>query len=167
MTVATLVTPGETTYWVNNLTNADHTVRLVKRTECPWTAGGFGAASGGAILAKPAARSRQTGLIGDPFTRNSDADVSFGALTAHSMNADYQINAQTGMGMVPNHADGNPGTDFRAYDAAGSQHRNLAERGHLAPTTRCRRPGHQRLLHRPERQRAVEAYPTPSSPPCR
>ena len=97
-TVATLVTPGRTTYWVDNLTNADHTVRLAKRTESPWAAGEFGglvAAPGGAILAKPAARSRQIEFIGDSWTagygnmsttrdcnsnggvtRNSNADVS-------------------------------------------------------------------------------------------
>jgi carbohydrate esterase-like protein len=59
-TVATLVTPGQTTYWVNGLSNAEHTVRVVKRNENPWSTsefGGFVAATGGAVLVKPAARS--------------------------------------------------------------------------------------------------------------
>ena len=136
-TVASLVTPGQTTYWVNNLTNTDHSVRLVKRTESPWIYGQFGgfvAASGGTILAKPAARSRQIEFIGDSFTagygnmsttrdcsgnggvtRNSDADQSFGALTAHTLNADYQINAWSGLGMVRNYAGSNTDISFRAY----------------------------------------------------
>ncbi|MDG4802545.1 cellulose binding domain-containing protein [Micromonospora sp. WMMD980] len=135
-TVATLVTPGRTTYWVRDLPDADHTVRLVKRTESPWAAGEFGglvAAPGGAILAKPAARSRQIEFIGDSWTagygnmsttrdcsgnggvtRNSNADVTFGALTAQNLNADYQLLAWSGLGMVHNYNGG--GTDnFRTY----------------------------------------------------
>ncbi|MEU8311494.1 cellulose binding domain-containing protein [Micromonospora sp. NPDC048887] len=135
-TVATLVTPGQTTYWVRNLADADHTVRLVKRTESPWAAGEFGglvAAPGGAILARPAARSRQIEFIGDSWTagygnmsttrdctgnggvtRNSNADVTFGALTAQSLNADYQLIAWSGLGMVRNY--NGQGTDtFRTY----------------------------------------------------
>jgi lysophospholipase L1-like esterase len=140
---ATLVTPGRTTYWVNHLTNARHTVRLVKRTESPWAAGQFGgfvAAPGGRILAGPAPRRRQIEFIGDSFTagygntsgtrdcssnggvnRNSDADLSFGALTARSLGADYQINAQSGMGMVRNYAGSSPGVDFRTYYDRGLQ----------------------------------------------
>ncbi|GIH14326.1 hypothetical protein Raf01_24980 [Rugosimonospora africana] len=136
-TVATVITPGQTTYWVNNLSNTDHTVRLVKRTESQWAAGQFGgfvAAPGGSILNKPVARSRQIEFIGDSYTAgygnlsttrdcstnggvtaNSDADKSFGALTAHSLNADYQINAWSGMGMVRNYGGSSPGTDFRTY----------------------------------------------------
>ncbi|MEU7982903.1 cellulose binding domain-containing protein [Micromonospora sp. NPDC049081] len=135
-TVATLVTPGRTTYWVRNLANTEHTVRLAKRTESPWAAGEFGglvAASGGAILARPAPRSRQIEFIGDSWTagygnmsttrdcnsnggvtRNSNADVTFGALTAQSLNADYQLIAWSGLGMVRNYNGG--GTDnFRTY----------------------------------------------------
>ncbi|SED07827.1 GDSL-like Lipase/Acylhydrolase family protein [Amycolatopsis tolypomycina] len=138
-TVATLVTPGRTTYQVRGLTDAEHRVRLVKRTESPWAAGEFGgfvASPGGEILAKPAARSRQIEFIGDSLTagygnlsttrdcsgnggidRNTDTDLSYGALTARGLDADYQINAQSGRGMVRNYNGGDPGTDFRtAYD---------------------------------------------------
>jgi lysophospholipase L1-like esterase len=136
-TVAHIMTPGQTTYWVNNLSDGEHTVRLVKRTESPWQAGQFGgfvAAPGGAILARPAARPRQIEFIGDSYTAgygnlatqhdcsgiggvtpNSDADLSFGALTAKNLNADYQINAMSGMGMVRNYNGSSPGTDFRTY----------------------------------------------------
>ncbi|KUL42079.1 cellulose-binding protein [Actinoplanes awajinensis subsp. mycoplanecinus] len=135
-TVATLVTPGQVTHWVRDLANGDHTVRLAKRTESPWAAGEFGGlvpVDGGAILAKPAARSRQIEFIGDSWTagygdistsrdcagtgvtRNSNADAAFGALTARGLNADYQINAWSGMGMVRNYNGQTPDTTFRTY----------------------------------------------------
>jgi lysophospholipase L1-like esterase len=141
--VTTLVTPGRRTYWVNNLTRADHTVRLVKRTESPWAAGQFGgfvAAAGGRMLAAPAARRRQIEFIGDSFTagygntsgtrdctsnggvnRNSDADLSFGARTGRSLRADYQIIAQSGLGMVRNYAGSSPDINFRTYYDRGLQ----------------------------------------------
>lgn len=136
-TVRTLVTPGRTTAWVRDLPDTAHTVRLVKRTECPWAAGRFGgfvAARGGEVLAAPAARSRQIEFIGDSFTagygnasgtrdcsanggvdRNSNADLAFGALTARKLGADHQQNALSGRGMVRNYNGGDPGTDFRTY----------------------------------------------------
>src|SRR5690349_16126548 len=136
-TVATLVTPGQTTHWVRGLASGDHTVRLAKRTEGPWAVGEFGglvADAGGAILTKPAARSRQIEFIGDSWTagygdmsttrecgsnggvtRNSNADVSFGALAAQGLNADYQLNAWSGLGMVRNYNGGNPDYTFRTY----------------------------------------------------
>jgi lysophospholipase L1-like esterase len=136
-TVAKLVTPGRTTYRVNNLSNSEHRVRLVKRTESTWAAGEFGgfvAANGGAILAKPAARARQIEFIGDSLTagygnmsttrdcstnggvaRNTNTDLSFGALAARALNADYQINAFSGLGVVRNYNGSSPGTSYRTY----------------------------------------------------
>jgi lysophospholipase L1-like esterase len=135
-TVATLVTPGRTTRWVNGLSNADHTVRVVKRNESSWSIsefGGFVAAPGGAILAKPTARSRQIEFIGDSLTvgygntstsrdctgdrvnRTTNTDLSYGALTARRLSADYQINAFSGKGMVRNYNGGDPGTSYRTY----------------------------------------------------
>ncbi|MFI6209035.1 SGNH/GDSL hydrolase family protein [Streptomyces sp. NPDC051041] len=136
-TVGTLVTPGRTTSWVKDLTDTEHTVRLVKRTESPWAVGRFGgflAARGGKILPAPAARSRQIEFIGDSFTagygnasgtrdcsanggvdRNSNADLAFGPLTARKLDADYQQNAFSGRGMVRNYNGGDPGTDYRTY----------------------------------------------------
>ncbi|MBE1488432.1 SGNH/GDSL hydrolase family protein [Plantactinospora soyae] len=135
-TVATLVTPGRTTHWINGLSNGVHRVRLVKRTESPWatgTFGGFVAAPGGAILAKPPARQRQIEFIGDSYTagygnlsatrdctsdevnRTTNADLGFGALAARRLNADYQVNAFSGRGMVRNYNGGEPGTSYRTY----------------------------------------------------
>ena len=136
VTVASLVTPGQTTYWVNGLTNAGHRVRVVKRSESPWAIsefGGFVAAPGGAILGRPSSHHRQIEFIGDSYTagygllsstrdctgeevnRTTDADISFGALTARKLNADYQINAFSGRGMVRNYNGGEPGTSYRTY----------------------------------------------------
>ncbi len=136
-TTATLVTPGRTTHWADGLADAEHSVRLVKRTESTWAAGRFGgfvAASGGEILGPPPARSRQIEFIGDSFTagygntsgtrdcsnnggvnRNTNADLAFGALTARGLDADYQINAFSGLGMVRNYGGGSPDTDYRTY----------------------------------------------------
>jgi hypothetical protein len=133
----TLVTPGRTTSWIEGLADTEHSVRLVKRTESPWAAGRFGgfvAAPGGVVLARPRARSRQIEYIGDSYTagygnvsgtrdcsanggvnRNSDADLAFGALTARRLDADYQLNAFSGRGMVRNYNGSSPGTDFRTY----------------------------------------------------
>nr|WP_117209832.1 RICIN domain-containing protein [Allorhizocola rhizosphaerae] len=136
VTVSTLVTPGQTTHWVNGLSNADHTVRLVKRNESAWSTsefGGFVAAAGGAILTKPTARSRQIEFIGDSLTagygntstsrdctgdqvnRTTNTDIGYGALTARRLSADYQVNAFSGKGMVRNYNGGDPGNHYRAY----------------------------------------------------
>jgi lysophospholipase L1-like esterase len=140
-TVTTLVTPGQTTHMIDGLADGEHSVRLVKRTESTWAAGrfdGFTAAPGGSILAPPAARSRQIEFIGDSFTvgygnvsgqrdcsgiggvnRNTNADLSFGALTAQSLDADYQLNAYSGLGMVRNYNGGTPDITYRTfYDRA-------------------------------------------------
>ncbi|MFI9544802.1 RICIN domain-containing protein [Streptomyces sp. NPDC052016] len=139
-TVATLVTPGNTTHWSNGLSNSTHTVRLVKRNDTPGdtsTVGGFVAAPGGAVLSKPAARNRQIEFIGDSLTvgygnlstsrtctwdqvkRTTNADVSYGALTARRLNADYQINGYSGLGMVRNYNGGSPDVTYRTfYDRA-------------------------------------------------
>lgn len=142
-TVASPVQPGRTTYWVRNLTDGEHRVRLAKRTESPWAVGEFGgftAAPGGEILSPPAARSRQIEFIGDSLTvgygnmsttrdcsanggvdRNTDADLSYAAQTARGLDADYQINAYSGRGMVRNYNGQDPGTDFRTYYDRGLQ----------------------------------------------
>ncbi|MBB6414966.1 SGNH/GDSL hydrolase family protein [Streptomyces sp. AK010] len=139
-TVATLVTPGKTTHWVRGLRDGVHTVRLVKRNDTPWSTssfGGFVAAPGGAVLARPAARSRQIEFIGDSLTagygnlstsrdcdgeqlrRTTNADVSYGAHTARRLRADYQLNAYAGQGMVRNYNGGSPEVNYRTfYDRA-------------------------------------------------
>lgn len=142
-TVAVLVQPGTTTYWVKGLAAGVHGVRLAKRTESPWAAGEFGgftAAPGGRLLGAPAARSRQIEFIGDSLTvgygnlsttrdctanggvdRNTDADLGFAAQAGRGLGADYQITAYSGRGMVRNYDGGEPGTDFRTYYDRGLQ----------------------------------------------
>ena len=139
-TVATLVTPGATTHWISGLKSAVHTVRLVKRNDSPWSTssfGGFVAAPGGAVLSRPAARNRQIEFIGDSLTvgygnlsssrdctedqlrRSTNTDVSYGALTARRLGADYQVNAYSGLGMVRNYNGGSPDVTYRTfYDRA-------------------------------------------------
>jgi len=135
-TVATLVTPGDTTHWINGLQNREHTVRLVKRNDSPGdtsTFGGFVAAPGGAVLSRPRARDRQIEFIGDSLTagygnlstsrdctgeqlrRTTNSDLSYGALTARRLNADYQINGYSGLGMVRNYNGGSPDITYRTY----------------------------------------------------
>ncbi|GGZ17702.1 acetylxylan esterase [Streptomyces nitrosporeus] len=135
-TVATLVTPGDTTHWINGLRDGEHTVRVVKRNETPGdtsTFKGFVAAPGGAVLGKPAPRDRQIEFIGDSITvgygnvsgtrdcdpeqvrRNTHTDVSHGALTARMLDADYQINGFSGLGMVRNVAGITPDVTYRTY----------------------------------------------------
>ncbi|MEV1179352.1 SGNH/GDSL hydrolase family protein, partial [Nonomuraea sp. NPDC049784] len=85
------------------------------------------------ILPGPAARHRQIEFIGDSFTagygntsttrdctgdevnRTTNADLSFGAITARRLNADYQINAFSGRGMVRNYNGSEPQSDYRTY----------------------------------------------------
>ncbi|MFF8673642.1 SGNH/GDSL hydrolase family protein [Streptomyces sp. NPDC015242] len=139
-TVATLVTPGRTTHWVGGLRDGVHSVRLVKRNDTPWSTssfGGFVAAPGGAVLARPAARSRRIEFVGDSLTagygnlsgsrdctgeqvaRTTHADVAYGALTARRLRADYQLNAYSGLGMVRNYNGGSPEVTYRSfYDRA-------------------------------------------------
>lgn len=136
-TVATLVTPGSTTYRVTGLAAGDHTVRVVKRSEVPWatsTFGGFVPVDGSQVLPAPPARDLQLEFAGDSYTagygntstsrectgdqvtRTTNADLSFGALTARALGADYQLNAFSGRGMVRNYAGGEPGTSYRTYE---------------------------------------------------
>jgi len=131
-TVATLVMPGSTTYWVTGLTDRVHGVRVVKRSESPWVTSEFGGFVG-RIIGRPAARHRQIEYIGDSYTagygnmsdtrdctgeqvhRTTNADLSFGAITAKRLRADYQINAFSGRGMVRNYNGGEPETSYRTY----------------------------------------------------
>ncbi|GAA3434898.1 SGNH/GDSL hydrolase family protein [Kutzneria kofuensis] len=135
-TVATLVKPGRTTRWITNLPNGEHSVRLVKRNDSPWATSAFGglvAAPGGSILSPPAARRRQIEFIGDSLTvgygnlsttrtctgdqlaLRTNTDVSYGALAARHLDADYQVNAYSGLGMVRNYNGGSPSVNYRTY----------------------------------------------------
>lgn len=135
-TVTTLVAPAAGTHRIDGLDPGEHTVRLVKRSESPGATsvlGGLVAVDGGEILDAPAPRDRQIEFIGDSYTagyglesdgrectddevnRTTNADRSFGALTARALDADYQINAFSGRGMVRNYDGGEAGTSYRTY----------------------------------------------------
>lgn len=135
-TVETLVAPGAGVHRIEGLPDGEHTVRVVKRSESPWATSSFGglvAADDGEILPPPAPRARQIEFIGDSHTagyglesatrectgdevnRTTNADRTFGALTARALDADVQINAFSGRGMVRNYDGGEPGTSYRTY----------------------------------------------------
>ena len=119
---------------MRDLSDAEHRVRLVKRTESPDATGVFGgfvADRGGALLPPPAPRRRQVEFIGDSNTagygdlsdghdcgdrlpRLSNADVGFAALAARRLDADRQLNAVSGRGLVRNYDGLEPGGGFRA-----------------------------------------------------
>lgn len=169
-TVATLVTPGDTTHWIGGLRDGEHTVRVVRRNDTPGdtsTFGGFVAAPGGTVLGRPAPRDRQIEFIGDSLTmgygnvsgtracdpeqlrRTTNSDVSHGALTARQLDADYQINGLSGLGMVRNVAADLPGRhvpDLLRPRPAERGRRRLAEPGDVAPPGRGGQPRLQRLL---------------------
>lgn len=85
------------------------------------------------MLSKPAPRDRQIEFIGDSITvgygnvsgtrdcdpeqlkRTTNTDVSHGALTARQLDADYQINGFSGLGMVRNVAGITPDVTYRTY----------------------------------------------------
>lgn len=137
-TVRTLTAPGRVTHVVDGLSSGEHTVRVVKRSEAPWSVGSFGgfvSANGSIVLPAPAPRDLQLELIGDSYTvgygntstsrectstqltRTTNTDVSFGALTAKTLGADYQVNAFSGRGMVRNYGGSDAGSSYRTHYA--------------------------------------------------
>ncbi|WP_049629600.1 SGNH/GDSL hydrolase family protein [Cellvibrio sp. pealriver] len=124
--------PGKTTYSLNNLGEGRHKVRLEKRTETHVGTGtfeGFYVSAKESVLA-PASRQRSIEFIGDSFSagyanlstsRECDGEAifsttnthqTFGALTAKHFNADYQINAISGSGVVRNYNGAFPDKNF-------------------------------------------------------
>jgi lysophospholipase L1-like esterase len=117
------VKPEPGVYSVNGLNGGSHAVRLEVVTESqggPDSFGGFALPADGKIL-KPQKRVRQIEFIGDSHTvgygntsqtrecskddvwKTTDNSQAFGALTAKHYNADYQINAISGHGIVRNY----------------------------------------------------------------
>ncbi|WP_162143289.1 carbohydrate-binding protein [Chitinilyticum aquatile] len=138
--VQEVAAPGKTTVWIRDLPAGEHSVRVAKRTESTQTSGaflGFEAGAGGKLLAPPVAARRQIEFIGDSLTvgmgntsgkrecteaeitATTNANLSFGALTAAKYGADYQINGYSGLGMIRNY-DGNlyPSNYRTYYDRA-------------------------------------------------
>lgn len=116
--------PGRTEITVSDLTSGPHQLRLEKVTESIWRLGAFeGFYVGADVKTYPLRRiTRQIEFIGDSDmtgyglrsdTRTctqeevrlrSDAQAAYPALVAKHFNADYQINAISGRGLVRNYA---------------------------------------------------------------
>lgn len=119
----TLVKPDAAIYELEGLSPGKHEISILVATESqagPNTFGGFAIPSGEKAL-RPSQRHRQIEFIGDshtvgygnlsathPCTRDqiwadTDDTKAFGALTAAHYDADYQINAISGRGVVRNY----------------------------------------------------------------
>ena len=122
-TVMLLRKPGTKTVWLDGLGKGEHTIRLEKRSETQYAVGGFAGfvlPAGQKFLSAPV-RARQIEFIGDSYTvgygntsaftqctpdeifETTDSQQGFGPLTAKHFNADYQVNAFSGLGMVRNY----------------------------------------------------------------
>ncbi|ACE85322.1 bifunctional acetylxylan esterase/glucomannan deacetylase [Cellvibrio japonicus] len=120
--------PGKVDYPVESLAPGKHRVRLEKLTETQSTSGrflGFYTDPSAKPLALPK-RKRQIEFIGDSFTvgygntspsrectdeelfKTTNSQMAFGPLTAKAFDADYQINASSGFGIVRNYNGTSP-----------------------------------------------------------
>lgn len=127
-----LARPGKNTYSIDNLADGEHHIRLEKRTETQYGTGTFEgffvpAQSQAITLGKP---KRRMEFIGDsaaigygirsPGRECSDEEIfsftdtqmTYAALTAKALGADYQINASSGFGVVRNYDGGIPEQTF-------------------------------------------------------
>jgi len=116
--------PGSKTIELKELGDGEHTIRLEKRSETQYLTGrfvGFDAADQPSPLLPPPHHPRQIEFIGDSLTvgygntsafsqctpeeifETTDSQQGFGPLTAKHFDADYQINAFSGLGMVRNY----------------------------------------------------------------
>ena len=169
-------------------------MRLVKRTESPWAAGEFGgfvAATGRrdprqARRAHPADRVHRR-LATPPATatssttrdcsanggvnRNTNADLSFGALTARAPERrlpDQRLLRPRHGPQLQRRQPRHRLPHLLRPGLAERRRRRLAEPRHVAAAARRGRPGHQRLLDRPQPRRAVDhrrAWSPPTRPP--
>jgi lysophospholipase L1-like esterase len=114
---------GSADFVVDHLAHGPHTIRLEKRTETQDATGDFkGFFVSGPAQALPApSRKRQIEFIGDSdvvgFAAHShqhectederfvttDTQIAYGSLLARRYDADYQVNAYSGLGMVRNY----------------------------------------------------------------
>jgi hypothetical protein len=121
---------------VTGLAPGPHTIPVTRRSQDGRTTprfGGFVAAVDGALLPPPAPRVRQIEWIGDSFSagygslstgpectpaeiaRTTDVDRAFPVLTSRHFDADYHVNAYSGLGMVRNWNGGLAHVDYRTF----------------------------------------------------
>lgn len=118
--------PGKQDYVVPNLTEGKHHVRLEKISETQSSSGRFLGFYSDDKPLKMSARKRQIEFIGDSYTvgygnispsrectneelfETTNSQLAFGPLVAKHFNADYQINASSGFGIVRNYDGHSP-----------------------------------------------------------
>lgn len=120
--------PGTVEHKIDGLSEGRHTIRLEKLTESQDGTGSFEGfyipASGKALPAAP--RARQIEFVGDSdmvgygntstthectaeeLFLSTDSQKAYGPLVAKRFNADYQINAYSGIGVIRNYDDMKP-----------------------------------------------------------
>lgn len=127
-----LTRPGKTTYSIDNLAEGTHRIRLEKRTETQFGTGtfeGFFIPKNGQSIASDKPK-RSIEFIGDSAVVGygirspkrvcteeeifsfTDTQLTYAALTAKAFDADYQINALSGFGVVRNYNGGIPEHTF-------------------------------------------------------
>ncbi len=116
--------------------NGKHAIRISKRTESHDKKAiftGFVTGKNSTLIAPPPKKTRQIEIIGDSnfaglglespqrkctqeqARQYANADKTFGALTAKAFNADYHLNAYSGLGMVRNWKGNNPNVNYREF----------------------------------------------------
>ncbi|GGZ46141.1 lipase [Asticcacaulis endophyticus] len=116
--------PGLISHRIDGLGQGEHTIRLEKRTETQGTTGtfwGFSLPDGGKPLPAPLPRARQIEFIGDSdmvgygntstkrdctkseVFETTDSQQAYPAQVARTYNADFQLNAYSGIGIVRNY----------------------------------------------------------------
>ena len=126
--------PGSVDIIVEGLAAGDHVARLEKLTESQWGGSRFTAfyPVGDDVPLPAQPRARQIEFIGDSHTvgygntspvrqcpgtqvhDTTDTQQAFGPLVAKHYDADYRINAFSGMGIVRNYGGSNPGSNLPA-----------------------------------------------------
>lgn len=120
--------PGKTVYSVKNLSQGAHKIRLEKLTETQWSKGkfeGFYISEKDSAIKVPAAK-RRIEFIGDSYTvgygntsssrdctteqvfETTNTQLAFAPRVAKYFQADYQVNASSGFGVVRNYNGGSP-----------------------------------------------------------
>ena len=126
---------GKRTVWIKNLPAGTHRIDLIRRNESPDYVGqvdGF-VLDGGQWQAAPEAPKRKIEFIGDSFTAalanlstqrecsereiaaTTDASQGFAIKVARELNAQWQVNAMSGMGMVRNWGGNLADRNFRTF----------------------------------------------------